>query len=144
MFHFKIWRWKLYFMWFCSAVWGKNRILWSCWAEQDTCLWSRLVTHVGERVNRVTAAGLTSRRSVQVPVSVLTLVTEDAHHPRPAGTLPCPWITETGTPQRTPSHLRPPSVTGALCQIHNTFTNTVTVTVPPWSWELCFKDNSSS
>lgn len=77
---------------------------------------SCLVTDVGHRVGRITAAGLTSRRSVQVPVPVLALIAEDAHHPLPAGTLSCQLVTETGTPQRTVSHLRPPPVTRALCQ----------------------------
>lgn len=80
---------------------------------------SCLVADVGERVNRITAAGLTSRRPVQVPVSVLTLVTEDAHNPPPAGTLSRPRVTETGTPQRTLSDLCAPPVTGALWEIHN-------------------------
>lgn len=75
---------------------------------------SCLVTDVGHRVGRITAAGLTSRRSVKVPV--LALIAEDAHHPLPAGTLSCQLVTETGAPQRTVSHLRPPPVTRALCQ----------------------------
>lgn len=79
-------------------------------------LFSCLVTDVGQRVGRITAAGLTPGRSVHVPVSVLALVAVDAQHPLPAGTLSCQWVTETRTPQRTVGHLSPPPVTGALCQ----------------------------
>lgn len=82
---------------------------------------SCLVADVGERVNRITAAGLTSRCSVQVPVPVLTFVTKDTHHSRPAGTLSRPPITETGTLQRTLSHLCPPPVTRAFWEIHNKY-----------------------
>lgn len=74
-----------------------------------------LVTDEGQRVSRVAAAGLASRRSVHVPVSVLALVAEDAHHPPPAGTLSRQRVAEAGTPQRTVGHLRPPPVTRALC-----------------------------
>lgn len=82
-----------------------------------------LVTDVGHSVGGVTAAGLTPRRSLQVPVSVLTLVTEDALHPRPAGTLSRPPVTETGTAQRTLGHLGPPSVTGALWETQDVILN---------------------
>lgn len=78
------------------------------------CLWSScLVTDLGQRVGRITAAGLTSGRSVHLPVSVLALVAEDAHHPLPAGTLSCQRVTEAGTPQRT---VGPPPITRALWQ----------------------------
>lgn len=101
---------------------------WLFWLEQDSVImcsdwWtSCLVADVGERISRITAAGLTARRSVQVPVSVLTLITEDANHACPAGTLSSPPITEAGTPQRTLSHLCPPPVTGALWEINQKYT----------------------
>lgn len=99
------------------------------WGGQ--CPRSHLVADVGDRISRITTAGLTPRRPVQVPVSVLTLVTEDADHPRPAGTLSCPGVAETGTPQRAVSHLRAAPVTGAFWEsnslYHDTYEATPTV-----------------
>ena len=80
---------------------------------------SCLVADVGKRVNRITAAWLAPRHSAQVPISVLTLITQDALHPNPARTLSCPWVTETGTPHRTLSHFSPPSVAGAFWETHS-------------------------
>lgn len=77
-------------------------------------LGSCLVTDVGHRVGGVTAAGLTPRRSVHVPVPVLALIAEDAQHALPAGTLSRHLVAETGTPQRTVGHLGPPPLTRAL------------------------------
>lgn len=89
---------------------------------------SHLVADVGDRISRITTAGLTPRGPVQVPVSVLALVTEDADHPRPAGTLSCPGVAETGTPQRAVSHLRASPVTGAFWESNSLYHDTYEAT----------------
>lgn len=67
--------------------------VWRCGA-----LGSCLVTDVGQRVDRMTVAGLTSWDSIHVPVSIFTFVTDNPHHTLSAGTLSSPLITKTGTP----------------------------------------------
>lgn len=82
--------------------------------NMDVCLSSCLIAYVGDGVNRITAAGLTSRHSVHVPESVLTLITEISPHPCLARTLSSFWTADARTLQRTQRWLSSSTVTRAF------------------------------